>query len=490
VAGETSDEADRLTFGLLGPLRVTRAGAALPFGGRQQRPVLAVLLAEAGAVVSVDRLADALCGEHPPAGYATTIQTYVFHLREVLEPDRIRGAPARVLITEPRGYRLQADEGAVDATHFEQRVHDGQAQLARGEVADAGAMLTAALRLWRGEVLADLADFDFVAPLATRLEQLRRSAIASRIDTELALGRHGASGHADATYGLAGSVTAGTQQISALASDLPTRYPSQFHTEPLWTTRGEGLNLRRAPFNDIQVRRALNYAVDRRTIAAIEGGPIQAEVTCQVLPPRFAGYQPYCPYTTKPRDGTYHRADPDTAKKLIAASPYKGMTATAWNFNDPTSRALGAYLVTELKQLGFRATQHELRAGNLDDYDYIYDPSTRTQLACCVGWGSDFPTSGNFFTGGGGWIGCPASGNYFGYCNPQIDALVKQAEAVQSADPVAASRLCAQADRMVVDDPPMVFDVVNTTFVLTSARVGNYQSNLESGPLWDRMWVH
>jgi YVTN family beta-propeller protein len=193
VVDETSSEADRLAFGLLGPLQVTRAGVPVPLGGRQQRAVLALLLAEGGTVVSLPRIADALWGEHVPAGFAATVQTYVFHLREVLEPGRERGMSARVLVTEPGGYRLRGGDAAVDATRFEQLVRDGRAQLAQHESAGAAASLTGALALWRGEVLADLADFDFVAPLAARLQQLRRSAIGSRIEAELALGHHHAA---------------------------------------------------------------------------------------------------------------------------------------------------------------------------------------------------------------------------------------------------------------------------------------------------------
>jgi peptide/nickel transport system substrate-binding protein len=208
-------------------------------------------------------------------------------------------------------------------------------------------------------------------------------------------------------------------------------------------------------------------------------------VTCQVLPPRFPSYQPYCPYTRPPLDGGYH--GPDVAKGQALIPPQdKGMRVTVWT--QAGTPPISAYLVTVLKQLGFNAAERVL-SESIDDFDYIYDPSTRTQLACCIGWGSDFPTPGNFFTAGGGWIGCPASGNYFGYRNSQVDRLIKHAQEAQTTDPVAANRLWAQIDRMVVDDAPMVFDVVNKTFVLTSARVGNYQSNLESGPLWDQMWV-
>jgi YVTN family beta-propeller protein len=190
VVVETSSGADLLEFGLLGPLGVTRAGTALPLGGRQQRAVLAVLLADAGTAVSVGRIAEAVWGERAPVGFASTVQTYVFHLREVLEPSRGRGAPGQLLVTESGGYRLRVSDDAIDAAVFEQRIRAGQEKLARAAFAEAAAELSAALGLWRGEVLADLADFEFVAPIAARLTQLRQVARQSRIDADLALGRH------------------------------------------------------------------------------------------------------------------------------------------------------------------------------------------------------------------------------------------------------------------------------------------------------------
>jgi DNA-binding SARP family transcriptional activator len=77
MAAVSSDGAARLAFAVLGPLQVSRSGVPLSLGGRQQRAVLALLLADAGGAVSVDRLADALWGDSPPPGYAATIQTSV-----------------------------------------------------------------------------------------------------------------------------------------------------------------------------------------------------------------------------------------------------------------------------------------------------------------------------------------------------------------------------------------------------------------------------
>jgi DNA-binding SARP family transcriptional activator len=167
-----------------------RGGVAVPLGGRQQRAVLARLLLADGGGLSVDQLADALWGERVPAGAASTIQTYVFHLRQALEPDRERGGRGRMVITDNGRYRLAVPVGALDATSFERHLVAGHRLLADGSPADALTELDQALDLWRGDVLADLADYDFVQPAATRLADKRLAALEAKFDAELALGRH------------------------------------------------------------------------------------------------------------------------------------------------------------------------------------------------------------------------------------------------------------------------------------------------------------
>jgi len=137
-------------------------------------------------------VADALWGEHLPTGFLTTVQTYIFHLRALLEPDRARGAGGGVLVTEAGGgYRLHPPAGSVDAVLFEDLLVRGRSALERQDPGEAVVLLDRALGLWRGEVLGDLADFGFVAPVAGRLQELRLSAMELRMEAELALGHHG-----------------------------------------------------------------------------------------------------------------------------------------------------------------------------------------------------------------------------------------------------------------------------------------------------------
>ncbi len=188
--GDSHSEARGLRFHLLGPLQVVRDGRVLKLGGPQQRAVLAVLLLESDPPVSVARLAAALWGDRPPAGSTATIQTYAFHLRQALEPERARGARARVLVTDRGGYRLDTAGAVVDAREFEALAHAGIEGVKDGNHEQALGELDAALGLWRGDVLADVAELESVAPVAARLSELRLTAIEARIDALLGLGRH------------------------------------------------------------------------------------------------------------------------------------------------------------------------------------------------------------------------------------------------------------------------------------------------------------
>jgi DNA-binding SARP family transcriptional activator len=190
AAGTAADETGLAQFRILGPLEVVRSGCAVPLGGPRQRAVLALLLLEANRVVPFDRLAEDVWGGHPPRGSATTLQGYVFHLRRALEPDRLPGAARDVLVTRDRGYQLRVNREHLDAAAFEQGLTAGRAELQAGRYAEAAERLRNALALWRGPVLADLADYAFIRPEAARLEELRLAAIEDRIDADLALGCH------------------------------------------------------------------------------------------------------------------------------------------------------------------------------------------------------------------------------------------------------------------------------------------------------------
>jgi YVTN family beta-propeller protein len=190
TSGVTGSDAPGLRFEMLGAIRATLNGSAVNLGGPQQRAVLALLLLDGASPVPVARIADALWGERPPPGSSATIQTYVFHLREALEPDRPKGTPAQVLVSERGGYRLEMGNAALDTREFEDLARSGVGCVRNGAHEHALRELDAALDLWRGPVLADVVELEAVAPVAARLNELRLTAVEARMDALLALGRH------------------------------------------------------------------------------------------------------------------------------------------------------------------------------------------------------------------------------------------------------------------------------------------------------------
>ena len=105
------------------------------------------------------------------------------------------------------------------------------------------------------------------------------------------------------------------------------------HTNPQQATIALFLNTRLAPFDRLDVRRALNYAADRAAAVRVTGGPDVARPTCQILPPHFPGYRPYCPYTAHAStSGIWTAPDLAKARALVARSGTRGMKITVWSW--------------------------------------------------------------------------------------------------------------------------------------------------------------
>jgi len=170
---------------VLGPMEVTVRGVPVGVGGPRQRCVLARLIAARGQVVSVDRIIEDLyAGEAPPRAYAA-VQSYVSRLRRVLEPRRAAWAHGEVLVTSPPGYAARLGDGAVDAWSFEEEVRRA-AEL--GDPAAVHARLSAALASWRGAAFEEFGGLPWADLEASRLAELRLTAMEARADAALRLG--------------------------------------------------------------------------------------------------------------------------------------------------------------------------------------------------------------------------------------------------------------------------------------------------------------
>ena len=134
-----------------------------------------MLALRANRTVAADELIDGLWAEHPPASAAKNLQSLVSQLRKAFAAD---GGGASI-VTRGRGYELRVAEGAVDALRFEDLVEEAARQPTG---AGANGLAGAALELWHGAPLADVASEPFAAPEIGRLEELHMQAIELAID--------------------------------------------------------------------------------------------------------------------------------------------------------------------------------------------------------------------------------------------------------------------------------------------------------------------
>jgi DNA-binding SARP family transcriptional activator/tetratricopeptide (TPR) repeat protein len=172
-------------FGLLGPLCIRSDDAELPVPAARHRVLLAALLVQAGHVVPVDALGEAVWDGAPPAGARITLRTYVSRLRQELGP----ALGGRVLTRSP-GYLIEATEDEVDLLRFEALCRSGAAAVRSGSWQQASADLSQVLGLWRGTPLMDIPSQFLQRGQVPRLEDLRVQALEDQFDADLHLGRH------------------------------------------------------------------------------------------------------------------------------------------------------------------------------------------------------------------------------------------------------------------------------------------------------------
>jgi DNA-binding SARP family transcriptional activator len=160
----------------LGPLRLWATGRELgpkDFGGRKPKQVLEVLLVHDGTAVAKDRIADLLWGEALPADWPRTLEAHISVLRNRVCADR--SLARRVVVTEPGAYRFGTESADIDLHSFDDLVARAAAQ-PRGNRRE---LLTSALELVRGPVLADEPYADWIEP--TRRLYAER-AVTARLD--------------------------------------------------------------------------------------------------------------------------------------------------------------------------------------------------------------------------------------------------------------------------------------------------------------------
>jgi peptide/nickel transport system substrate-binding protein len=143
------------------------------------------------------------------------------------------------------------------------------------------------------------------------------------------------------------------------------------------------MNTEKAPFNDLKVRQAVNYAVDSKALERIYAGSLAA--THQILPEGMPGHQKFNLYP-------HNMAK---AKELMEEANPSDRNITVWTDNESPNSEAGAYYEGVLNELGFNA---KLKTINADNYYTIIGNESTPDLD--TGWISffeDYPNPNDFF---------------------------------------------------------------------------------------------
>jgi peptide/nickel transport system substrate-binding protein len=263
--------------------------------------------------------------------------------------------------------------------------------------------------------------------------------------------------------------------------ELATRYPGQLRITTAPGTNFFFLNTGLPPFDDVRVRRAVNYAFDRQAFATLLGRAFAA--TCQILPPNYPSFRRTCPYTS----GV---AGFGKARELVRASRTAGQEVVVWA---PVPQAPQArYMAGVLRSLGYRARVH-LVPDVQKYFPAVLDSRTRAQTGY-YGWASDFPSEFGFISP---LVSCAAfvpghperSTNPSEFCNRSMEAQLEHVAAVQAQDPPAAHALWRKIERDLLLQAPLVPTYSHRNVDFVAKRVGNYQYHPQWGTLIDQLWV-
>jgi peptide/nickel transport system substrate-binding protein len=274
-----------------------------------------------------------------------------------------------------------------------------------------------------------------------------------------------------------------------VAQRLARDYTDRVHSNPAHNTWAVAMNTRVPPFDDVRVRRAVNYAIDRDHIADLFGGATLAKKTCQILPPNMPGYEPTCPYTIQSERDRWTGPDTGRAQALVTASGTAGKRVVV--LEAPIFHGTGRYVVKVLDDLGFDAELRSVKdVGRY--FGLISDSRTRAQIFG-FGWIADYAVPSNFldllFSCDSYVPASPFNPNTTGLCDPSLDRMMERAQKLDVSNPPAARKLWAEIDRRVVDLAPWAPTVNLYSNDFVSERVGNYQYNPQWGVILSQLWV-
>ena len=272
-------------------------------------------------------------------------------------------------------------------------------------------------------------------------------------------------------------------------AEIGTKYAPQVHVEPLTAYWYAPMNVNIPPFNNLQARQAVNWAVDRNSIVQLLGGPKLAAPVCTLLPPGFPGHVDDCQYTN-PAGTTWQGPDLAKAKQLVLDSGTAGQSVAIVVTDDEVNKAVGEYMQSVLNSIGYKATVKAI--SNNIQFTYIQNRNNKVQISVTQ-WYQDYPAASDFLNV---LLGCASftpgsdsSINMSGYCDKTIQAQMDDALTTEQTSMDDANVKWAAIDKALMTASPQAPLITPQLVNFLSAGTGNYQFSKQFYMLVDQLWV-
>jgi peptide/nickel transport system substrate-binding protein len=225
-------------------------------------------------------------------------------------------------------------------------------------------------------------------------------------------------------------------------AELQNKYADQIKVYTPANTFYYFMNVREKPFDNVKVRQAVNYGINREALVRIYAG--LATPTENILPPTYPQYKKHTLYP-------YNVAK---AKQLIKAAGATGANVTIWTDDNESRRApeAGQYLQGVLNQIGLKAKLKTIHAAVY--WTTVGNQATHAQIGF-ADWFQDYPHPLDWFDVllNGERITQTHNNNYANFddsaTNAKIDALKKEPTLNSSVN-----SQWAQLDKSIMQQAP------------------------------------
>ncbi|MGO3148064.1 MAG: ABC transporter substrate-binding protein [Leucobacter sp.] len=237
----------------------------------------------------------------------------------------------------------------------------------------------------------------------------------------------------------------------------------------------------------LEVRQALQYAIDKQAVVQVMGGEDIASVTNGIFGPGINGYEEYAPYG----DGS-GKADPEKAKQMLADAGVTDLTLKFPYRNLGTQPDIAQTIQASLEEAGITV---ELFPVPPTDYyaNFMTNPENTANGEwdiALVGWSPDWVggAARSVYQPQFSFNGTPQAYNYVDYNNDEANKLAE--EALSAATPEEAGKLWHQVDETVMADSPIVSIVARKKANYHSDRVQNFEIYaLSQNGDWTNIWL-